>query len=570
MRDYAYRSISILGVFIWCIGTLFYAYEMIVKSSINSLSLVLQGQYALSATQLSLIASMFYWVYVIMQIPAGITIDRIGVRRSLIVASLCCGLGTIVFALSNSFWMMIATRAIMGIGGAFAFVCGLKLASQWLPPRFFPLFAGLTQFMGYMGGAFTGAPLSSIVQHHNWVSVFITIGVVGVVISVLTFIFIRGKAPFAHDERDQPSLLEVIAQLLSLIRRPQILANAIFCLCVGGVSFALTDLWGKIYLIINYGVSEGNAAFAANTMVFFGIALTSPLWGALASVAQSSKRLLVIGGILGTVTTTSMLYLSVSNAALQLVLLYLFGFLIGAAQASHLLNFDLVKKLVSGKYVATAIALLNMFVIAGAAITQVATGMTVEKIQHSQSYQAHAMSQTWDVVYNAVKEEDQLDNQMEIINVDKPKKKITLSYQGTKYLISLSITKAAGQVRIFARDLSSDPDNTRVIEKSKLLTVLLPYLKDHVLDTLDFDNLKQNNNEKRIHHKAQYNNSKKWIEPETVIYQGKSYYTAFLFDSPLAKRYAYRLAMLILPALFLIALIMALITRDRKPEAVRF
>ncbi|MCF6766579.1 MFS transporter [Thiotrichales bacterium 19S3-7] len=567
MRDYAYRSISVLGVFIWCIGTLFYAYEMIVKSSINSLSLVLQGQYAFTATELSLIASMFYWVYVIMQIPAGITIDRIGVRRSLIIASLCCGLGTVVFSLSNGFWMMVMTRAVMGVGGAFAFVCGLKLASQWLSPRFFPLFAGLTQFMGYMGGAFTGAPLSSIVKHNNWGAVFITIGIVGIAISALTFIFVRGKAPFAHDEKDQPSLFEVVCQLLSLIKRPQILANAIFCLCVGGVSFALTDLWGKIYLIINYGVSEGNAAFAANTMVFFGIAFTSPLWGALASVAQSSKRLLVIGGILGVISTTAMLYLSVPSVALQLALLYIFGFLIGAAQASHLLNFDLVKKLVSGKYVATAIALLNMFVIAGAAITQVATGIAVEKIQHTQSYRQHAMSQTWQVVSNAVKDKDVRDDNLAVIATNDTAKQIDVLYHGKAYLISLSPT-GTGEIEITATERSKDVN--AIIGGSQLLARLLPYLKEHIFDTLDFGHFESHPGVEAYKHDTHFKFSKKWLSAKTMVYQGKSYYTAFLYDSPQAKRYAYRFAMLILPVLFLVALIMALITRDRKPEDVSF
>lgn len=567
MKNYAYEKISKIGLFIWCLGTIFYVYEMIVKSSISSLSLVLQGQYSLTATELSLISSMFYWCYVVMQIPAGIIIDRIGVRRSLVIASLCCGVGTILFALSDSFSTFLLTRAVMGFGGAFGFVCGLKLAANWLPPRFFPLFAGLVQFMGYMGGAFTGAPLSSIVANNNWVYVFLTIGVIGVCISVLTFICIRGKAPYANDESEHPTFSDVIGQLFRLIKKPQILVNAIFCLCVGGVSFALTDLWGKMYLIVVYGLPEDSAALAANTMVFIGIAITSPFWGALASVMQSSKRLLIFGSLMGIISTTAMLYLSVPNMTLQLIILCLCGFIIGASQASHLLNFDLVKKIVSGKYVATAIALLNMFVIAGGAMTQVVSGYVIEKVQASDSYKTQSINQAWVAINNVLDEEELKDsNQLHLISKNNQMHQIKLVYKGEDFTLYVRQHNNTGNAEITLAHLS----NEEMSKGSQLLKYLTTNLRYHVFDSLSLKPMKNRYEHMVVKGQSISKVSHKWLKPKLTKVDGQSYYKSLIFKSPSAEHYSYRLGLLILPILFVIAFLMALLTRDRKPKDIRF
>jgi MFS family permease len=357
---------------------------MLIKSSVASMSFIFMKDYHLDASDLSLVGSLFYCVYVIMQIPAGVLVDRFGVKKCLSVATLFAAGGTLIYSGSSEFHMFLIARGIMGIGGSFGFVCALKLASEWFPSRFFPLFAGLTQLLGYLGGAFSGHPLAVIVHERNWPSVFMVIALIGFGLTALTVLFVKNRQDRADlDPTERASVKGTLYQLWELLKQRQILVNGLYCACTVGVTFALTDLWGKPGLMTIDQISEGAASAASNSLVFIGIAVCSPLWGALASAVGTNKKLLILGALMGSVSTLMMLYVP-----MHVVGLYITGFLIGAAQSAHVLNFDVVRSLVDEKHTATAMAFLNIFGIGGAAIVQILTGVCIEAVAAKEPYVA--------------------------------------------------------------------------------------------------------------------------------------------------------------------------------------
>ncbi len=139
------------GLFVWGICALFYAFEFFLRSSTNALAPIFQSDYGFSLTATSIIGSSFYWFYVLAQIPAGISVDKFGIKRVMIFATLLTVLGMFIFTFSNQPWQFMIARALVGFGGGFAFISSLKAAALWLPTRLFPTFAGLTQLFGYLG-----------------------------------------------------------------------------------------------------------------------------------------------------------------------------------------------------------------------------------------------------------------------------------------------------------------------------------------------------------------------------------------------------------------------------------
>jgi MFS family permease len=119
-------KIKYYSVMIWLIGTLFYSYEMLIKSSISAMSDIFLHNYGLTAIQLSALGSYFYMVYVVLMIPAAILVDKLGVRKALITASFIAALGTMLYAFGSSFTGFAIARVVMGVGGSFAFVSALK------------------------------------------------------------------------------------------------------------------------------------------------------------------------------------------------------------------------------------------------------------------------------------------------------------------------------------------------------------------------------------------------------------------------------------------------------------
>jgi MFS family permease len=253
-----------------------------------------------------------------------------------------------------------------------------------VPFALFSFICGPHTVSGLFGGALSGHPLSVLVHSKNWPSVFMAIALIGFGLTVLTVLFVKTRQDRSGlGVAERAPIKGTLYQLWELLKQPQILANGLYCACTVGVTFALTDLWGKPALMTIDQLSEGTASAAANSLVFIGIAVCSPLWGAFASAVGTNKKLLVLGALMGSVSTLMMLYVP-----MHVVGLYITGFLIGAAQSAHVLNFDVVRSMVDKKHTATAMAFLNIFGIGGAAIVQILTGICIEAVAAQEPYVA--------------------------------------------------------------------------------------------------------------------------------------------------------------------------------------
>jgi len=83
----------------------------------------------------------------------------------------------------------------MGIGGAFAVVGCLKLASSWFPVNRFALLVGLMVAVGMMGGVFGQAPVAKLVMAFGWRDTAIGGGLVGAILSVILWLVVSNHPP---------------------------------------------------------------------------------------------------------------------------------------------------------------------------------------------------------------------------------------------------------------------------------------------------------------------------------------------------------------------------------------
>jgi len=70
----------------------------------------LREYFHISAGGFGLLASFYYFAYAPMQLPVGVSVDRLGPRRSLIVACLISTLGVFVFAYVKNYecpWCLV-------------------------------------------------------------------------------------------------------------------------------------------------------------------------------------------------------------------------------------------------------------------------------------------------------------------------------------------------------------------------------------------------------------------------------------------------------------------------------
>ena len=111
------------GLIIWMIAAFFFLYEFFLRTFVGSVAHQIIPQLHLTVEKFALIGSAYYIAYGVMQIPVGILVDKFGVKRVMLFATLMCVFATFLFSHATDFAFAFVSRFLMGFGSSFAFVC---------------------------------------------------------------------------------------------------------------------------------------------------------------------------------------------------------------------------------------------------------------------------------------------------------------------------------------------------------------------------------------------------------------------------------------------------------------
>lgn len=355
----------------------FYALEFIIRASGNSLYNDFSiAPYNLSPEQISVLSSAFYWAYVASQLPAGILIDKFGVKKIMLVSTLLFSVGVFIATRATSQEYLILYRVLAGVGGGFAFLSALKSIAIWLPKRTFPLFTGATQMLMYGAGTLTGLPLVILANHFSIQVIMSVILVVSILLFLSVVFFIPTVEP--HNQKDTDELADThtkIEDIPIVFKIKQILLNGFFCFTIYGTTAIFADLWSYRFLSLD-GYSVHYAGLASS-MIFIGIAIFSPLWGVIATLLNKQKSLLVLASIFGLFIVIAIVYMHVDP-----IIMCILCILWGGMQAVHVLNFTILRMHISPLYIATGIAAVNLFIPLSGAVLQPFVGFVVSLLEN--------------------------------------------------------------------------------------------------------------------------------------------------------------------------------------------
>jgi MFS family permease len=94
---------------------------------------VLMELYAVSYIKISTLISALFWSHALMQMPAGMLTDRVGLRRTLIISLSFMCFGGVIPAAFNDIRLAIIGRMLTGIGTGLSFVGAMKLIAVCAP-----------------------------------------------------------------------------------------------------------------------------------------------------------------------------------------------------------------------------------------------------------------------------------------------------------------------------------------------------------------------------------------------------------------------------------------------------
>ena len=112
-----------------------YAIAFLQRVSPQSISLSFMHDFSTDAAGVAMLASSYFWGYTLMQIPAGLLVDRYGVKRVVLFSMAASSLGSAAFALAPNLLDVFAARLVVACGDALVFTALLKLVAQKLLRR---------------------------------------------------------------------------------------------------------------------------------------------------------------------------------------------------------------------------------------------------------------------------------------------------------------------------------------------------------------------------------------------------------------------------------------------------
>jgi nitrate/nitrite transporter NarK len=323
----------------------------------------LSHEFALSASDLGLMTSLFYAAFALVLLPLGIGLDHFGPRYVTSSVMLLAAFGSLLFASAQSFAVLALGRALLGAGTAGILMGALKAFSQWYPPHLFTTASGLVIGIGTVGSLASTTPLSALNAAVGWRAVFGG-GAAVMAASAAAIMLWTRNAPGIVEPSVHPEggLGAVFADL----RFRRIAALNFF---MTGTVLATQGLWAGVYL---FDVARLGSGAAGGVL----------LWMALGVIIGSMTSGWLAGrlGVARVIATAATIFM-VTQGLLALIppdaLLRPVYFVFGLSGAANVMLLAQTRFIFPPSLIGRAVTAANLFGLAGTFLLQWGMGLIV-------------------------------------------------------------------------------------------------------------------------------------------------------------------------------------------------
>lgn len=363
--------------FVWGVGVFAFIVTVLQRTTIGVSGLEATQRFSITAASLSLFAFAQVLAYVLVQIPAGVLVDRRGSRVMGVVSCLVAAGGQLLLAVTTNLAAAIAARVVVGIGDALILIVVLALIPRWFPHRSVPLITQMTVILAQLGQILSAVPFLWLLHQRGWTTAFSAAAALSVLAAVVVAVSVRNGPPGAQPVRAERASLRAVAGQIGLVwRRPGTklgyfghtatqFSGMVFCL-----------LWGFPYLVSAQGLQPAAASRMLTALVVCA-AVVAPLMGVLTARHPMRRSWLLMG--------TALLTMGVWTVVLALRapapawLLYLLMAVLACGGPASVVSLDIARTHNPSASLAVAQSIANVGGFGATVVVMLAMGVLLDR-----------------------------------------------------------------------------------------------------------------------------------------------------------------------------------------------
>jgi predicted MFS family arabinose efflux permease len=261
----------------FCAG---YFFSYLMRTINAVLSPELTRELSLSAADLGLLTSTYFFSFALAQIPVGIALDRFGARRVAASLLVVAAIGAFLFSAGQSLTTLAIARALIGLGVAACLMAGLKGFMDWFDLRFQPSLTGIIMASGALGALTTSVPVTWALPLLGWRGIFVAAGVLALVVALVT----AWVVPQRSLTNTHGRLADSLSGVAQIFRSRDFWRFAPQSGMFTGCFMALQGLWVVPWLM---NVNQLSRAQAAEHLFFMSLGMLAGQLGIAALLARS-------------------------------------------------------------------------------------------------------------------------------------------------------------------------------------------------------------------------------------------------------------------------------------------
>jgi MFS family permease len=360
------------SVLIFCVFAFGFFISNLLRSITATLTPVLTSEFDLSAGNLGLLAGGYFLGFSLMQIPAGLLLDKYGPKKVVAYLLLIALVSTISFAFAKSFTGLLISRFFIGVGVAACLMGPLTGYRVWFEDKYQQRANSWMLMVASFGFVISTLPVQILLPIIGWRSIFLIISILILLSIILILVF----APSWNNNVQNQN----IQSAESTGRLSDVWKNKFFISLIplaflnyGGVQ-AIQTLWAGPWMLNVAGYSPLESAtglFWINIIMLFAFMFWGYILPKFSSLGIDSMKIVKIGLPISYIVLFCIIIMGQKAGAMMFTLYILSSIVLSLTQPALALSFP---HNLAGK----SLTSLNVFIHSGTFFVQWGIGLLID------------------------------------------------------------------------------------------------------------------------------------------------------------------------------------------------